>query len=372
MIADGAVLVALLHLVARLPLPPTPRQRRRGRPPVYPDRLFLQGLLIMIVRRLETVALLVAVLATETEEMARVRTMLAVDGRRPHRRTWERRLERVPDRLPAQIGCLGRALVDLTGAWAHHGRAVALDSTLLRAPGGVWHVTQRAAGWAPIVTFDPDADWGRSGWHGWVYGWKLHLAALVGGAFIPLAAEVTTASIHDATVAPDLLDELPLETRYVLGDTHYQIADLHDHCDLHARTLIATHWTAVPDPDPGKPVRAVFHALRHVAAENLNELVKDVFGLHGAVPTTGGLPTRRYVLGCIFVYQVALWYRAAHGLPLNLGLKAFLRAAECNWDLRPGVNDYPCRAKHPCADSARGGSTKNWGGATIPRHGPRV
>jgi hypothetical protein len=42
---------------------------------------------------------------------------------------------------------------------------------------------------------------------------------------------------------------------------------------------------------------------------------------------TGVLATCQYLLGCIFVYQVALWYRAKHGLPLNVGMKAFLRAA---------------------------------------------
>ena len=326
MIAEPSFLVALLQVVARIPLPPSP-PRGRGRPPVYPDRLFLQGLLIMIVRRLETVPLLVAVLAAETEEMARVRALLSVDGRLPHRRTWERRLARVPATLPAQIGWLGRALVDLTGAWAVHGRAVALDSTLLRALGGVWHVKQRAAHLLPCITLDVEADWGRSGWHGWVYGWKLHLASVVGSCFIPVAAALTKASVHDATLAPTLLDELPLDTRFVLGDTAYQSGDLHDRCDLHGRTLVAPRWTPAPTDDPGKPVRAVFHRLRHVAAENLNEVVKDAFGLHGTVPTMGLVATQRYVLGCIFVYQVALWYRAEQGLPLNVGMKPFLRAA---------------------------------------------
>ena len=326
MIADGSLLVALLQVVARIPLPPPP-PRRRGRPPVYPDRLFLQGLLLMIVRRLETVPLLVAVLHAPTAEMAQVRALLSVNGRLPDRRTWERRLARVPTTLPAQIGCLGRALVELTGAWARHGRAVALDSTLVRALGGVWHVKQRAANLLPVVTLDVEADWGRSGWHGWVYGWKLHLASAVAGCFLPLAALLTKASVHDATVVPALLDELPPDTRFVLGDTAYQSPSLQTECDLDGRTLVAPHWTPAPADDPGKQVRAVFHALRHVAAENLNELVKDGFGLHGTVPTTGLLATQRYVLGCIFVYQVALWYRAEHRLPLNVGMKAFLRAA---------------------------------------------
>src|SRR3712207_2714596 len=122
----------------------------------------------MIVRRLETVPLLVAVLAADTEELARVRAALAVNGRLPHRRTWERRLARVPPSLPAQIGCVGRGLVELTGAWATHGRAGALENTLLRAPGGVWHAKQRAAQLLPCVTLDVEADWGKSGWHGWV------------------------------------------------------------------------------------------------------------------------------------------------------------------------------------------------------------
>jgi len=301
MIAEPSLLIALLTIVARLPLPPAP-PRGRGRPPVSPDRLFLQGLLIMIVRRLEMVPLLVAVLAAETAEMARVRTLLAVDGRLPHRRTWERRLAQVPTTLPAQIGCLRRALVELTGAWVAHGRAVAVDSTLLRAPGGVWHVKQRAANLLPCVTLDVEADWGRSGWHGWVYGWKLHVASLVAGCFLPVADVLTKSSVHDAAVAPALLDELLPATRFVLGDTAYQVTALHDDCQTHGRTLIAPGWTPASATDPGKGVCTVFHALRHVAAENLNELLKDCFGLHGAVPTPGLLATQRYVLGCVF-YQ---------------------------------------------------------------------
>ena len=74
MLADGAVLVALLPGVARIALPPAP-PRGRGRPPVYADRLILPGLVVMIVKRLGTVPLLVAVLAAPTAQMARVRAL---------------------------------------------------------------------------------------------------------------------------------------------------------------------------------------------------------------------------------------------------------------------------------------------------------
>lgn len=96
---------------------------------------------------------------------------------------------------------------------------------------------------------------------------------------------------------------------------------------MHGRTLVATQWPPTPAADPGTPVRAVFHARRHVAAAHLNALVTDAGGLHGTVPTTGLLATQRWVLGAVCVSQVAVWSRHEQGLPLNVGRKAFLPAA---------------------------------------------
>ena len=81
--------------------------------------------------------------------MQTVRGLLAEGGRFPSRRTFERRLRRLAETLPAQIGCLGRHLVSLLEPWAHSGRVVALDSTVLRASGGVWHQKERQAGVVP-------------------------------------------------------------------------------------------------------------------------------------------------------------------------------------------------------------------------------
>jgi hypothetical protein len=62
---------------------------------------------------------------------------------------------------------------------------VAVDSTVLRACGGVWHRKHREAGVVPHTSIDPEAGWTKSGWHGWVYGWKLHLVRTVAGVWIP-------------------------------------------------------------------------------------------------------------------------------------------------------------------------------------------
>jgi hypothetical protein len=175
MIGQQSLLVTLVELVDRLPVPPAPANKKRGpgRPRVYTDRLFLKALVVMIVRRLHTLTELLSVLAQPTPEMQLLRVLLSEQGKFPSRRTFERRLKTLPDTLPTQIGCLGRHLVALIRPWANSGRAVALDSTVLRARGGVWHKKDREAGVVPHTSIDTEAHWTKSGWHGWVDGWKL-------------------------------------------------------------------------------------------------------------------------------------------------------------------------------------------------------
>ena len=132
MVANHSPLVLLIMLVDRIPLPPT-TSPRRGRPRVYSDRLFLKALVIMVLRQLTTVHALLAVLEQPTPEMAHVRQLLMEDGRYPTRRTFERRLATLPDTLPAQLACLGQHLLALIQPWTQCGRAVAIDSTVVRA-----------------------------------------------------------------------------------------------------------------------------------------------------------------------------------------------------------------------------------------------
>jgi hypothetical protein len=324
--AESSILVALVLLVDRIPLP-APSPRRRGRPATYPDRLFLKALVLMIVRHLSKVHTLLAVLEEPTPEMRRLRVLLTEQGRFPSRRTWERRLRAIPAALPAQIGCLGRYLVVHVRPWAACGRAVAIDSTVLRAGGGVWHKKGRLTGVVPHTSIDTEAHWTKSGWHGWVYGWKLHLVSSAAAVWIPLAADLTPANVADNEAAPALLDELPGEARYVLGDLHYNAPNVEAVCAQAGRVLVTTRYGPYPHTDGGADVRRVFHKLRSLAIENLNEQFKGIFGCHGAVPTRGLAATRRFALGAVLVYQLALLHRFATGDDLRVGLKAFLCAA---------------------------------------------
>ena len=325
MIAPGSRLVLLLRLVDRIPVPAPPP--RRGRPRRYSERLFLKALVVMLVRHLHRPGELLAVLDEPTAEMMQVRALLSEHGRWPCRRTWERRLAHLPDSLPAQLGCLGRCLVDQLQPWADCGRAVAIDSTTLQARGGVWHAKHRKAGVVPHTSIDTEAHWTKSGWHGWVYGWKLHLVSTVAGVWIPLAAELTPANVADNDPAPLLLSELPAEVRFVLGDLHYHAPNVRAACEQDGRLLVTPHYGPYPHTDGGVEVRRLFHKLRSANLETFNELFKGIFDAHGSVPTKGLRATCRFALGALFVYQLMLLARFEAGLPLRVGLKAFLKAA---------------------------------------------
>lgn len=327
MIAQDTLLVMLVKLVDQIPAPPPPAKRHRGHPRVYSDRLFLKALVIMILRHLHKVHELLMVLQEPIPEMQTLRALLTENGRYPSRRTWERRLKSIPDTLPAQIGCLGRALVALVQPWARCGRAAAIDSTVLQARGGVWHKKDRQRGVVPHTSIDTEAHWTKSGWHGWVYGWKLHIVAVAAAVWIPLAADLTPANVADNEAAPDIIRELPPELRFLLGDIHYNTPNVRGVCEQQDYLLVTSQYGPYPHTGPGVEVRRIFHKLRSLAIENFNEHFKGIFDGHGQVPTKGLINTRRFALGSIFVYQLALLYRFQHGLDLNAGLKAFLKAA---------------------------------------------
>jgi hypothetical protein len=313
-------------------MPPEPTQRKRGHPKIYPDRLFLKALVIMIIQRVHTPSGLLAILTQPTAEMQALRRELSLaDGRFACRRTWERRLASVPDSLPAQIACLGCFLLTLLGLWAKAACAAAIDSTALTARGGVWHKKDREKGEVPHTSIDTEAHWTNSGWHGWVYGWKLHIVVSAAcDVWLPLAAEVTPANIADNEQAPALIEVLPTGLHFLLGDQHYHDQALSQQCD-HRGCILVTSFTGKNNPyphhDDGVEVRKVLHKTRSIAIENFNEHFKAIFDVHGPVPTKGLIATQRFVLSAVFVYQLAILYCFLQNLDLRIGLKALLKAA---------------------------------------------
>jgi hypothetical protein len=211
--------------------------------------------------------------------------------------------------------------------WDRDGRAATIDSTPLRAKGGVWHKKDREAGIVPHSTIDTEAHWGKSGYHGWWYGWKLHLVCTAAAWSMPLAARLTAANEADNVLAKALLGELPAEVRYILGDTAYNEPEVRQACEAQGRFLIATQRGPYPHTDDGVLVRQFFHRLRSHSIEPFNNLFKNIFEWSGQVPVKGKRRVQLVVLGAVLLYQIVLLYQFEHNLPLGKRIKPLLRAA---------------------------------------------
>ena len=162
MIRGDSILVSLVKLVDQLPWPPASDKRPRGCPRQYSDRLMLKALIIMIIRRLYSAYALLRFLEQDDPVVIELRPLLVEQGRFPSRRTWERRLAKLPDTLPGLIGYSGRHLVVLLQPWRHQGRAVSLDSRRWQrqAAFGISNTANSARSHSSI---DTEAGWSKSG-----------------------------------------------------------------------------------------------------------------------------------------------------------------------------------------------------------------
>jgi hypothetical protein len=327
MLQENSILVRLVMLIDAIPQPPAPAKRGRGKPKRYSEKLMLKALVIMIIRRLYSAYALLQFLKQDDPLIKQLKPLLFEDGKFPTRRTWERRLGKLPDNLPTLIGCFGRHLTALLKPWAEGMEIVSADSTPLKTGGGVWHKKDREQGNIPHTSIDTEAHWSKSGWHGWYYGWKLHLAVSAAKVWIPLAAELTVANTYDAAAAPLLYDQLPDEVRFILGDKHYNSPDLHKHCEQRGRILVTPQPGSYPHTDDGVELRRMFHKLRSQSIEPFNGLFKTVFDWRARMPFKGLLLTKLFALGAVFLYQLVLLYQFKQNLQIGVGIKPLLRAA---------------------------------------------
>jgi hypothetical protein len=83
MVLRDGILVGLVHMVDRIPLPPPPAKRPRGHPPVHSHRLLLKALIGMSVRRRYTAWAPLAFLSQDDPLAHQLRALLTEQGRSP-------------------------------------------------------------------------------------------------------------------------------------------------------------------------------------------------------------------------------------------------------------------------------------------------
>jgi hypothetical protein len=144
----------------------------------------------------------------------------------PSRRTFDRRLKTMSTDIKQRISTMGYlfAAEGIVMVDDDHSIATAVDSTLMKAKGSIWHKSSMKKGIIPCSGIDTDARWGYSHTKGWLFGYKLHLTctAAIDKIVVPLTADVTTANVPDNKMyIPLTSSSLVFSLPYVL----YMIAD---------------------------------------------------------------------------------------------------------------------------------------------------
>ena len=198
---------------------------------------------------------------------------------------------------------------------------VATDSALLKSKGKVWHKSSIKEGIVPCKGIDTDARWGYSHTKDWVFGYKLHMVSNTDPSctVVPLSADVTTASVSDKPVYPDVVSYLSPET---LKEIHYMVADpgfnskkLYDfsmtmgfqlvcpvkrykHTPIERLKLVDFYESALGQ---------VIYSRRKTSIEPLIQHIKSVFRID-PVPVKGLDKVRSIILLSVLLYQILVYY----------------------------------------------------------------
>ena len=121
--------------------------------------------------------------------------------RLPHRSTISRRYKALYDTLEDFIAFVGSFAQDLEPNF--RSKELFEDKSLFKARGPVWHQKDRKAGHIPdkLRNLDRDATWSKSAYHGFVYGYGLHVTCTENG--FPRLVKVETASVSESQILND-------------------------------------------------------------------------------------------------------------------------------------------------------------------------
>ena len=237
----------------------------------------------------------------------------------PDRRTFDRRLSTISVDIKERISTMGNLFVKerLVDPYI-----VAIDSTLLRAKGHIWHKSSITKEVVPRSGIDTDARWGFSHSKGWIFGYKLHITSSTGSLIIPLSTDFTQADVYDNQIYPTITSSLSNEVRYMAADSGYDdhklynlsidrrgfelvcpVSEIYSHTSSKRLQLIEFYESELGQ---------IIYSWRSISVEPLIEHIKDVFKID-PLPVRGYQKAAAIVLLSVLIYQIMIYYNCKTG-----------------------------------------------------------
>lgn len=245
----------------------------------------------------------------------------------PHRTTLSRRYKTLYATICEFVCFIAQYAPDLDARFSN--QHLIEDKSLFKALGPVWHQSDRKAGRVPdkLRNLDTDATWAKSGYHGWVYGYGIHMTC--NESAFPVLVQVETGAVSESAVIDQktmhIFDELTPDT--LAADNSYTKAMRIRHWAKKGVALLtpAHKWVKgqyamayhrfIQAPDIVEHLRK-----RRTSVEPLFDLVAKVLG---TTARQKQLPIQRLknVCTCLalatLTVQVAMIVNSIWGLPLR-------------------------------------------------------
>jgi hypothetical protein len=231
----------------------------------------------------------------------------------PHRRTIERRMQSLIPEAETQVAALGHQIAQEVTPKVGQPQASAIDGRMYEAAGPLWHQKHRRDGRIPVGlrNVDTESAWSKSGYRGWVQGYRLVLQGLVFPEPVPLFAAWRSNSEGEATTMTRALAEqsLPI-TPVLLGDETFGGA-----------ALVAAYagrggWLLTPRQLSKKrrSWKDDLYAYRKETIELLFQRVIQACDLK-ACPVKGWSRNGAFILASVWLYQVIFLSNHRRGRP---------------------------------------------------------
>jgi hypothetical protein len=286
-----------------------PQIPKRGRPRTYSGLSFL--LLAVAAVALRTFKERELFRLLTKDELLRARLGFA---RVPHRRTIERRMQSLIPEAEAQIAHLGEQIKQEVQPTNEQPLMSAIDGRMYEAQGPLWHRKHRKLGIIPLNLRNVDCEsaWFKSGYRGWVQGYRLVLQGLVFPEPVPLFAAWRLNTEGEATIMREALkgERLPV-TPVLLGDSTFGGAQLVASDGEHDGWLLTPQQLSTER-------RSWKHDLYGYRKESIELLFQRVIQSCDlkACPVKGWSRNGAFVLASVWLYQIIFLNNYRQGRPM--------------------------------------------------------
>ncbi len=300
-------------------------KKSRGRKPIYSTCSMILFFMVMMLKKIYTFKTM--------ETYAKQYYQYFGWQKAPSRKTIRTRFEKLSADLENVISSVALACMDLSLS-CFSLKVCFVDKSVFCSKGGIWHRKHQKEGIVPHSSIDTEATWAKSKYHGWRFGYGLHL--IVNELRFPMTCVVTTASVKDYTQVNKLIHYLHEKIGVIVGDKGYFCLKVIKNLDTNWSIFLLTNKLFKIGKDIFKTyynqlattVQATYiYRLRKENIEPTFALIKELFDLTGdkKLPYKGIDKVSSFLMLTVVTVQLMMYLNFIH--KRNLGDTTLFRTS---------------------------------------------